>query len=215
MHNHSRAPRWRPVARQLSFNLEDTRTVNLCFVRWRRFRACQDKRAIDLWTYCYINRYFHVKSQNSPLWTRAELDQLVERAFLKVQRNLDNVQRPRRFSHWVSVVCKHTFINHLRQEIVPISLDDHQPVVAPAPSRYRGRYYDTEITYRALSAAIMHLPQFLRQTARLRFLRHLSYQQISEITGKPVATLRTYAHKATMHFQNDPQLRVLRDEILG
>lgn len=210
----SHNPSWKSLIRQLPFTLEDNSAVNHHFLRWYHSKHPDDKQAVDIWTYCYISRYFHTKLETSCPAARARLDEMVECAFFKVQRNLEKVDRPQRFSHWVSVICKHTFINHNRQQPPPMPLAKPGTRPVPAPPRDAGRFYDAEVTYDALTAAIDRLPAFLQRPARLRFLRYLSYQRISEITRKSVPTVRTYIHKATTRFKQDPELQVLREELL-
>jgi RNA polymerase sigma factor (sigma-70 family) len=213
---HFSTPRrpWISLTRQLPFTFEDTSAVNHHFARWRQGRSLPDRQAIDIWSYCYIHRYFRVKLQTSSASARATQDQMIEQAFFKVQRNLENVHRPQRFAHWVSVICKHTFLNHIRQRPSSVPLTQRHIQSSAASVYYTGRFHDTEITYGTLRAAILRLPSFLQQTAHLRFVSHLSYQRISEITGKPVTTVRTYIHKAVSRFKKDPELQLLRDEIL-
>lgn len=205
---------WNSLTRQLPFPLDDTTAVNHYFLRWHHSRRLSDKRAIDIWAYCYINQYFRAKLRRARPSVRTTQDQMIERAYLKVQQNLENVHQPQRFSHWVSVICKHTFINHTRKQPTPVPLRKRHTRSLPVATRYSGRFYDAEITYDVLTAAINRLPSYLQRTARLRFLRYLSYLRISEITGRPVPTVRTYIHKATRRLQKDPALRLLRKEIL-
>ena len=49
---------WEPVARHLPFSLDDVSAVNRTFVRWLDKRRRRDGRLIQLWTYCYVHRYF-------------------------------------------------------------------------------------------------------------------------------------------------------------
>lgn len=206
---------WRLVANHLPFSLEDTCTVNRHFSRWSHRGGIHDKWTIDLWSYCYICRYFLVKYTLDEALHKSDIDLLVGEAFTRVQRNLQGVRSPDRFTHWVSVVCKNTLINYTRQQASYISLHGANAFdLLPSTPEDHLICHDIEVAYGTLSNAIRRLPRFLRVTARLRLLRRLTYQQISEETGQSVATARTYTHKAINHIRKDPEMQALRDELL-
>lgn len=211
MTNDSSVISWHLVAQNLPFALEDTRCANRYFQRWWRDKNRQDKQAIDLWVYCYVCRYFLIKAVFNDISNPMEADHLMGKTFLKVQGNLQTLHAPDRFTHWVSTICKNTFINYARRRPQFISLQDQSLPPVPRPRRYR---HDREITYAVLANAIQRLPRFLRPTARLRLLRSLSYQHISEITNKSVPTLRAYMHKALKKIQVDPQVQALHEELM-
>ena len=59
----------------------------------------------------------------------------------------------------------------------------------------------------ALVEAIEGLPNYLQEPARLYFLENREFEEISEAVGKPVATVRTYKHKAMKELRTDERLR--------
>ena len=51
--------------------------------------------------------------------------------------------------------------------------------------------------------AIDRLPNFLQEVARLYFTQQRKYDEIGQITGKPVPTIRAYVNKAVKRFRQD------------
>jgi DNA-directed RNA polymerase specialized sigma24 family protein len=59
----------------------------------------------------------------------------------------------------------------------------------------------------ALDEAIDRLPQYLQKPARLYFLEDREFEEISDAVDKPVATVRTYKHKAVKQLRTDERLQ--------
>jgi DNA-directed RNA polymerase specialized sigma24 family protein len=73
--------------------------------------------------------------------------------------------------------------------------------------------HDALIIHQTVCAAIDTLPDFLSEVARMRLLENQSYQAISEATGKPLATLRTYVNRALGQLRENPALQALLEEM--
>ena len=59
----------------------------------------------------------------------------------------------------------------------------------------------------AFNEAIEGLPPYLQEPARRYFLEDQEFEEISEAIGKPVATVRTYKHKAVKQLRTDDRLQ--------
>lgn len=201
------------VAAHLPFHLSETDQVNAAFSRWREEGAEEARRIVDLWTYCYIRRYYLVKFMRDPAPSASDLDALVERAYVKVEEHRIGIRDPGRYAHWVSVVCRNTFLNHLRRRRPHVSLDEEGgPVLVseelPAPP-------DFAFVLQVVLAAIARLPAYLQEVSRLRFVERRSYEQIGEATGKPLPIIRSYVHKALARLRQDPELLQLTEQTPG
>jgi len=200
------------VAGLLPFHMDDTRQVNDLFARWRQSKADKDKRLIDIWTYCYIYRYFLIKMGGGAASALLAFDRLVAAAFADVQSNLHTIRHPGCYAGWISTICRHTFVNHLRTQRSMVSLEDGLfQLTVPGTGGTEGR--DAAVLYRSIAGAIDALPDFLRDVARMRLLENRSYQAIQGSTGKPLATLRTYVNKALEHLRQNPTLQALLEEM--
>jgi DNA-directed RNA polymerase specialized sigma24 family protein len=201
------------VARHLPFHLNDTEQANAAFRRWRREAGDADRRIVDLWTYCFVRRYFLFKFLQNPSYDAADFDGLVERAFVKVQQKQATVAEDGHYASWVSVLCKHTFLNYLRGRRTFLSVERSAGLRFAARPSALG--YDLGLLAAALDRAIARLPSFLQETARLRFVEECSYDEIAAATGKPLPTIRAYVNKVLSKFRRDPHLLPYLDRSYG
>lgn len=192
------------LASKLPFHLDDVDAVNDCFVRWFKAPSKEDRVVIDLWTYCFIRRYFLIKVVQEPSMGPTDFDELVDRTFLKIEASVGRVKRPAHYANWVSVVCKNTFLNYLRDRRHAVSLyENPDSQIAAEPAR---PYRDVGYTRLAVHRAIDRLPRYLRECVRLRFIEGLTYEEISERTGFPLPRIRSYINKAMKRFREDDRL---------
>ena len=195
----------RTVIDQLPFSVDDTDAANDAFRRWVEQNDPKAEQIVDLWTYCYVCRYFLSKSTQGAFNNSSDADELITRAFRKVQDNCDGVRNPDRYASWVSVVCKNTFLNYTRRDQFSESIEDEEGPTLTAEKRQS----TAEIGFvrEAFNEAIDRLPNYLREPARLYFLEDREFEEISEAVDKPVATVRTYKHKAVKQLRTDDRLQ--------
>lgn len=197
------------VAAHLPFHLDDTAQANLAFQRWREHNDPQAHRTVQLWTYCYVRRYFTIKFLRDFTTTPTAVDELVTTAWQKITQGCDTIQDVSRYASWVSVVCRRSFIDYLKakqRRPFTTSLDEqlHEPAEEASETP------DPEVVPTVL-ACIQRLPDFLRQVTHLRLIDNLTYEEISLRTQRPVASIRTFLSKALQRLREDEQLRMLLD----
>lgn len=190
------------LVRQLPFDLDDGAAVGSLFAEWRRSSRPRARHLLDLWTYCYVRRYFLVKFVRSAEHsTASDLEMVIDRAFKKVADNRKSIKDPERYPRWVIVVCRNVFVNHVTRQPAHISVDRiAEPSEEPDDV---GRLHDEAIRATALDTAIERLPRHLREVARLRLAGELDYEVISDRTGLPVPSVRAYLHKAVVRLRRD------------
>lgn len=197
------------LASKLPFHLDDTNEVNEAYCAYRERSHLESAYHIDLWTYCFIRRYYLIKFISEASFRPPELDQVVERTYRKVEKSRFQLERNDRYAQWVSVICKNTYVNFVTRRKYVTTLDvaiNDEPEVS---SRDIGE--DAGALYLALSRAIERLPLFLRSVARMRLVEDLSYEEISRMTGKTVPTIRSYVHKICRRFRHDNGLNAFKD----
>ena len=196
--------RLRTVLDRLPFPVDDTDAANDAFRRWTHQQDADAERLVDMWTYCYVCRYFLAKSTSGAFDSAAAPDQLITRTFEKVQEKRDGVRDPDRYANWVSVVCKNTFLNHTRRDRSSDSINEER---GPTLRAEETRLPEVGFVREAFSEAIDQLPDYLQEPARLYFLEDREFEEISEEIGKAVPTVRTYKHKAVKQLREDERLR--------
>ena len=195
----------RTIIERLPFSVDDTAAANNAFRRWRNGSDPDAERTVDMWTYCYICRYFLSKSSQGALDHASDTDELTTRAYRKVLDNRDGVRNPDRYANWVSVICKNTFLNYTRRDQFSESVEDEEGPTLTAEKRQS--VAEVGFVREALDEAIGRLPQYLQKPARLYFLEDREFEEISDAVDKPVATVRTYKHKAVKRLRTDERLQ--------
>ncbi len=191
------------VAARLPFHLNETDKVNAAFLNGRRQDDKEAKYHVDLWTYCFVRRYFLIKFTRDELYNNAaDMDDLIEQAYVNIQDNQATVADTTRYANWVSIVCKHAFLNYLRNLQAFVSIDEDHGLKLPSHSIEA--LHDAGMVHEGLRQAIKRLPDFLREIAYLRLIKGSSYQDIEQFTGKSLPTVRSYVNKAVVKLQSDP-----------
>ncbi|GAB5520484.1 MAG: sigma-70 family RNA polymerase sigma factor [Rhodothermales bacterium] len=161
---------------------------------------------MDLWAYCFTRRYFVLK-QRDRRQVETEHEELIEKAYRSIIEKIEQLQQPDRFASWVSKICKHTYINFLRRTYRTVPVEDVELYAAAVEYQEADRL-DSEYFVQMLAMAIAMLPEFSREIAQRRLLKNEPYTKISEDLDRPIATVRTYAHRAVQALRKSPHLRV-------
>lgn len=192
------------LAGKLPFGLLDLQQVNELYAAQQVAPEPERGRQIELWTYCFVRRYFLVRLLRYDGLGPADLEEAVSRTYGRIERGRPRLRCAARYGHWVQVVCRNSFVNFLRRSyrFVPLEESTEAHLVAePVPSvRHPG-------VQRAVISAVDRLPGYLRPVARMRLLERRPYLEISELTERPIGTVRSYAHRAQQMLQDDAVLR--------
>ncbi len=145
----------------------------------------------------------------APDWQdRADLAQEV---WIRVYRNLQKLQEPEKFRGWLSRIAVNMFYDTLRKRkrnAVPLSLDtpriDGEDIAWEIPSDDPSpeEALMTREFYEQLSAALADLPEAFRTTIVLREIEGMSYEEIAEITGVTMGTVKSRIARARSKLQS-------------
>ncbi len=149
----------------------------------------------------------------APDWSdRADLAQEV---WIRVYRSISRLQEPTKFRGWLSRIATNLFYDELRKRkrvASPLSLD--------APRSLEDGEMDWEIAsntpspdeqmttrefYEQLREAIADLPEAFRTTIILREIEGLSYEEIAELTGVSLGTVKSRIARARSKLQTQLQ----------
>ena len=199
------------LAARLPFSIDESNRVNEAFVAYMDRDRTEDKRLVDLWTYCYVRRYFLVKFIREARYRASELDLLVEKTYRKVEKARPRITHHDKYAQWVSVVCRNMYVNFVARRRAVTGL----PAVDIAENTDEGKDLDVNAAalHTSLVNAIDALPPFLRSTAHMRFIENLSNEEIARIIGKRSGTVRAYIHKICKRFREDRELKAWADHI--
>lgn len=149
----------------------------------------------------------------APDWSdRADLAQEV---WIRVYRNINRLQEPSKFRGWLSRIATNLFYDELRKRkrvVSPLSLDARRTVDdgemdweiagdTPGPEEE----LTTREFYEQLRDAISDLPEVFRTTIVLREIEGMPYEEIAEITGVSLGTVKSRIARARARLQTQLQ----------
>lgn len=132
-------------------------------------------------------------------------EELAQEVFLKVFRGLETYDPKRKLSSWIFKIAHNTTLDHLRRrrpETVPLegSPEDDDPGLGLRLSDESVFAPDVEAESsdlaQAMEAAIARLRPEYREVVLLRFQQGMAYQEIAEVAGLPMGTVKTYIFRA-------------------
>lgn len=149
----------------------------------------------------------------APDWSdRADL---IQEVWIRVYRNLKRLQEPVKFRGWLTRIATNLFYDELRKRKrvkAPLSLD--------APRRADDGEMNWEVAatdpgpdqdlltrefYTQLHKAIAELPEIFRTTIMLREIEGMAYEDIAEITGVSLGTVKSRIARARSRLQSQLQ----------
>ncbi|MBW4581905.1 MAG: sigma-70 family RNA polymerase sigma factor [Tildeniella nuda ZEHNDER 1965/U140] len=140
---------------------------------------------------------------------------LVQEVWIRVYRNIKRLQEPIKFRGWLSRIATNLFYDELRKRKRnkhPLSLDARLAVEdgemdweiaseTPGP--------DEDLTtrefYDQLRSAIADLPEVFRTTIVLREIQGMAYEEIAELTGVSLGTVKSRIARARLRLQSQLQ----------
>ena len=175
-----------------------------------------DKHAFDLLVLRYQHRILGLIGRfiNDP----AEVEDVAQEAFIKAYRALPKFRGDSAFYTWLYRIAINTAKNYLvargrRPPSTDVDVDDAEfmdnntaltDIESPEASQER------DDLQRVINEAIEELPEDLRTAFTLREFSGLSYEEITEIMGCPVGTVRSRIFRAREAL--DKKIRPLIDE---
>jgi len=130
----------------------------------------------------------------------AEADDLAQEVFIAAYRTLPHFRGESAFSTWLYRICVHVCSHHLRKRRLDTTgLDEQQA------DDYRGHDPEQSAMSSELQSrvreAIGQLPYKLRLVVVLRDLHGLNYEEIAQVVGCPIGTVRSRLHYATQKLE--------------
>ncbi|GIP30541.1 ECF RNA polymerase sigma factor SigW [Paenibacillus sp. J23TS9] len=160
-----------------------------------------DQRAFAEIVELYKDKIYHLAYRM--LGNRHEAEDIVQETFLRVYKNLDRYDPNQKFSTWIYRIATNLCIDRLRKKKPTYSLDaemnDQEGMdgYSMIPSDNRTPESETLLseTQEIIYQAIGSLPAKYKSVMILRYLQDLSLQEISDVLGMPVTTIKTRVHR--------------------
>jgi RNA polymerase sigma-70 factor, ECF subfamily len=146
---------------------------------------------------------------------RDDAEDLVQETALQAFRAFDSFQEGTNFKAWFFRILTNLFINAYRKRQRAPEVDTFSDLDAPALYLFKqtreigmhGRNPDPaarlieRLEAEEVSKAIAALPEDYRVVSALYFMEEFSYQEIAEIVGCPVGTVRSRLHRGRRMLQ--------------
>jgi RNA polymerase sigma-70 factor (ECF subfamily) len=147
---------------------------------------------------------------NRTIGDRDRAEDLVQEVFIRVFRHLHRFDQTKKFSTWIYTIASNLAKNELRNrsrnplvlfQTIKKNWDaDHRPLqfedrTARPDDLYRKRFLKDVV-----ERCVAHLPEHHREVFVLRELEGKSYQEIAEITGCNLGTVKSRLNRARNAF---------------
>ena len=160
----------------------------------QRLRA-GDPHAFEELVIAYQHRVFGVALRM--LGSRAEAEEIAQEVFLRAHRAIADFRGEARLGTWLYAIASRLCLNRLATAERRLTRGDEEALAA-APSSEPGADARLERAERdaAVREAITALPEERRIVVVLRDVEGLSYEEIAEVLGLELGTVRSRLHRA-------------------
>jgi RNA polymerase sigma-70 factor, ECF subfamily len=133
---------------------------------------------------------------------RDEAQDLLQDVFIKTFRNLNSFDVDRKFSSWIYRIAHNEAVNHIKRKSLKrfISWEDivsvKDKLITSSVEDGADEAWLKKEMQKEVSDAVDKLPLKYKQVLILRYFSDKSYEEISEILGRPVNTVGTLINRA-------------------
>lgn len=126
----------------------------------------------------------------------SEAEDVTQEAFVRAWRGLPGFREQAQFTTWLYRIVHNLCLNRLpklRRELLQVEpLEDILDDTAPSPPDL----FEVQEQMTFLHAELERMPEKYRLVLSLRYLQHLSYEEIATILDVPMGTIKTHIHRA-------------------
>ena len=172
------------VRAQIDDSLDDASLVKACLGG--------EKRAYEVLLRRYQKLVYNVLYQM--VHSHEMAADLTQDTFLKAYRALNTFRSEGKFKPWLLRIATNTCLNAIRDNKEHDSLDDileENPGAEPAYDEKIEEIVEWRMTQKKLEDALKQLPVRHRQVFILRYQHDLPYEEIAEVSGESVSTIKS------------------------
>ena len=128
------------------------------------------------------------------LGDRDDVDDVLQNVYIKIYRGLAGFRGDARLSTWIYQIARNEAINAARRRRPDTQPIEEIAVAAPESSSPEAEYGRQE-RGQQLEKAMAGLEEDYRVALELRYMGERSYEEIAEVMGLPLGTVKTYIHR--------------------
>lgn len=137
-------------------------------------------------------------------------EDLVQEAFIRVTRHLHRFDQSKKFSTWIYTICSNLAKNELRnrsrsplvlfQKLTGNWEPEHRPLQFEDSTMLPDKLFRNRYLQDIVEKTVEQLPEHHQLVFRLRELEGKSYEEIADITGVNLGTVKSRLHRARTSF---------------
>lgn len=165
-------------------------------------RAVHDSQYFAFLVTRYKEKFFYYLKSFTGFFDD-EIEDIIQVAFIKIYKNLNNFDRRLKFSSWAYRIVHNEAIDELRREkhYQSTTLDNLEIPDTVSLAEEIDKKLSKEIVLKTLK----DLKAEYREILVLRFFAHKEYKEISDILQKPIGTVCTLIDRAKKQFKDKYQ----------
>ncbi len=152
-----------------------------------------------------------------------EAEELTQDTLIRAYIHADKYREIARFSTWIFTIATNLVRNRVRQRrrepawltLNPAPEDDEMPVDPPDPVADPSRGVERRELGRLISLATSRIPEKYRVPFLLREVEQLSYEEIQQVTGLKLGTVRSRINRARARFRRHIKPLLKNESILA
>ncbi|MCK5703471.1 MAG: sigma-70 family RNA polymerase sigma factor, partial [Cyclobacteriaceae bacterium] len=137
--------------------------------------------------------YWHVRKM---VIDHDDADDLVQEVFVKVWKHIENFRQDAQLYTWIYRIATNECLNFLRKKKNKFFLPIHDVQNELAEKLDSSQYIDGDEIQLKLQKALLKLPDKQRLVFNMKYFDEMKYEEISEITGTTVGSLKANYHHA-------------------
>jgi RNA polymerase sigma-70 factor, ECF subfamily len=138
-----------------------------------------------------------------------ECEDLLQETFLRVYRNRHSYRRIAKFSTWLYTIAGNLARSEYRKRkrrrlysLQSVNRDDEEyEVEIPDETFSPDKHTESQIQDRHIQEALKLIPEEFREVVVLRDVQQLAYEEIAEITGLPMGTVKSRINRGRTKLQ--------------
>ncbi len=138
-----------------------------------------------------------------------ECEDLLQETFLRVYRNRHSYRRIAKFSTWLYTIAGNLARSEYRKRkrrrlysLQSVNRDDEEyEVEIPDEQFSPDKHTESTIQDRHIQEALKQIPEEFREVVVLRDVQNLAYEEIAEITGLPMGTVKSRINRGRTKLQ--------------
>lgn len=159
-----------------------------------------------------------VKRYSEPLYNfisrflgdEKESEDILQETFLRVYRNRHSYRRIAKFSTWLYTIASNLarteYRKRKRRKHIPLysknRSEEEYEIQHPYPQTPLDENAGAKILERYIQEALNQLPENFREVVVLRDVQQLTYDEIAEITGLPMGTVKSRINRGRTKLKN-------------